>query len=729
MKRYCIKCGAEINDDTQVFCLKCGTELAPLTEDDQRSDSLKGSGKSRKKRNYALKITAVLIILAAIGGGIFSFMGKRYTAIDMDKYISGTLDGFNGYGSVKFDRETFQKDILDMMVKNHTLQDNGDGMAWEAAGLAIDNCIDITVTYDEGKEDGQLANGDTFRVDYDFDEDWWKEHGIRLTGGGKTYAVSGLKDVEEIDVFENVEVSFEGMDGSGTAVLNTDTVEGLHISVNPDSELSNGDTVELALDYNGSHVWDEYMSDTGKIPKAFSKEVAVEKLEISQDEQLNEATKQTDDNTQNPDFEDSTGETTDDGINNETTNEWSFLLESITDESRGSVACNFDEASGTLTIGNDIGTFIESLNEWGTGDYNDPVLATIQLGTPCPETIFANCKEIRDGILKTLVYTASNGEEVRYDFHTDNSNRLINYNEVYYTYDDTGLLLQIYNNSDGKSIDFEYDPYGKIAITHMYGNCTYTGSFTVVYDELGRIIDNGIKNDAMGTTSFQYDANGNLSSVAINEMMAMYVGFEIQYSRLQTKSFVTNGYAGMTLHYQYTNLDDANRREEQTDTAPTGSWEYSSYIKEILNIPWSEAVTLYPREFNAAPAYACYKYDDNTYLYYEWDFRENDNMAIEDLYCIRTKAGLLYSDIQSEISVEELENNWKAEEVDGIIPANQFNLANMLQDSLRRVEGKMPGGEKIVIEVLSDPAGNDIISPDQSRAYYFTRERAEYYNN
>ena len=207
MKRFCIKCGTEINDDQQVFCLVCGEKLVPVTEHEQQSGSLKESGKASGKKennkNRAVGIIAALIILAAIGCGIFYFMGKRPAVIDLDKYISGTIDGFNGYGSVEYDYETFQQDVLDMMTKKHTLQDNGDGMAWEAAGLAIYSYFDDEIIFDGGKEDGALSNGDTFHMDYEYDEEWWKDHGIKFTGGNKTYTVSGLKEVEEFDAFEN----------------------------------------------------------------------------------------------------------------------------------------------------------------------------------------------------------------------------------------------------------------------------------------------------------------------------------------------------------------------------------------------------------------------------------------------------------------------------------------------------------------------------------------------
>lgn len=68
-----------------------------------------------------------------------------------------------------------------------------------------------------------LSNGDTVKVTIDCDEDYLKEHKIKLKSTEFEVEVKGLeKDVEELDFFKDYNVTFDGNDGSGYAKIDYD---------------------------------------------------------------------------------------------------------------------------------------------------------------------------------------------------------------------------------------------------------------------------------------------------------------------------------------------------------------------------------------------------------------------------------------------------------------------------------------------------------------------------
>ena len=135
-----------------------------------------------------------------------------------------------------------------------------------------------------------LSNGDTITVtlnlnswNYDSIEELCYENGYKPFELTKTYTVEGLTELQEIDIFDYVTVTFSGVDGYGYAQASMDydnapdCFADMDVAVDYDYSLSNGDTIVVT-----PYVWwndiDEYLLDYGYIPKTMEKSYTVSGL-------------------------------------------------------------------------------------------------------------------------------------------------------------------------------------------------------------------------------------------------------------------------------------------------------------------------------------------------------------------------------------------------------------------------------------------------------------------
>lgn len=77
------------------------------------------------------------------------------------------------------------------------------------AGEAFKDSVEYTVTYPEGKDNGDIANGDVITITASYDEVAAKEAHIRVENAVYQYTVSGLEEYKPLDLFEGVEVYWE----------------------------------------------------------------------------------------------------------------------------------------------------------------------------------------------------------------------------------------------------------------------------------------------------------------------------------------------------------------------------------------------------------------------------------------------------------------------------------------------------------------------------------------
>lgn len=77
------------------------------------------------------------------------------------------------------------------------------------AGEEFKDSVEYTVTYPEGKENGDIANGDVITITASYDEEAAKEAHIHVENAVYQYTVSGLEEYEPLDLFEGIDVFWE----------------------------------------------------------------------------------------------------------------------------------------------------------------------------------------------------------------------------------------------------------------------------------------------------------------------------------------------------------------------------------------------------------------------------------------------------------------------------------------------------------------------------------------
>ena len=205
---------------------------------------------------YLLISVAVVLLVVAIG-----YYDVQSNTIDMTNYVYLEVSGCDGYGSaeVKLDEEKL-------------ISDFGE----ETARCIIEN---TSITYNTHEEN--LSNGDEKAYDlFISDENIRRtiKKAYRFVGIESTIKVSGLEEVEKFNPFESIELTYEGASPYITVSLNYtgELFSSSDFSINPSSNLSEGDTITVTLNWNGAAEY--YAYNYGKFPSETEKEYQVENV-------------------------------------------------------------------------------------------------------------------------------------------------------------------------------------------------------------------------------------------------------------------------------------------------------------------------------------------------------------------------------------------------------------------------------------------------------------------
>lgn len=213
-------------------------------------------------------------IRALLGAGVIACACTAFTGCGKEQVdVSGGFDlsfsGLDGYGVATL---TDTYDWLDDVVGTY-----GEGMkGMEIYSLTDDlmNAVTYTVTPDEG-----VSNGDEVTVSVDVDSSKLEKYNFELKGGTATFTVSGLEEVEQIDPFENVVITFEGIAPLGKAKLDTsDCDKTLAYTIDKEKNLSNGDVITIVAEPKYGMDMDEYTMEYGKSLTATEKTYTVDGL-------------------------------------------------------------------------------------------------------------------------------------------------------------------------------------------------------------------------------------------------------------------------------------------------------------------------------------------------------------------------------------------------------------------------------------------------------------------
>ncbi|MGN0485429.1 MAG: hypothetical protein ACI4HI_17965 [Lachnospiraceae bacterium] len=217
-----------------------------------------------KKRFVSTMGLGAMVVFVSILTGCGS------TKIDLNKYLDFYFYGYEGSGSARAELN------VDQMIEDFP----------EAFEVSSKDDAD----YEEVKDDIQgalfgeldsytdLKNGDTITYQWDSvdkSDALWNKYKVKFTFEDEQKEVSGLEEIEEIDPFESIDVTFSGMDSKGKAKLTGSTKYEIWYSLDKEEGLSNGDVVTVTAEPKES---EEALVEQGVKMKENTKEYTVKGL-------------------------------------------------------------------------------------------------------------------------------------------------------------------------------------------------------------------------------------------------------------------------------------------------------------------------------------------------------------------------------------------------------------------------------------------------------------------
>ena len=249
-------------------------------------------GRTIKKRRVGIIITVTGVIAALV---VILFI--RSQRFDVWDYITVSYEGANGYAKPVF-----------------TL--NKDGLYRQLMGKSDDSDKSYNVkmlisSINVSTDARDVSNGDTYKVNLEFDEKYEDAVGISLGKGYKKIKATGVLKGTSIELFDKVDVLFTGVSPEASVTITNqwddDYLSGITFSADKSSGIAFGDTVNIKCDveyediarhgFLPSDMEASYTAD--KLPSYVSKVSDISKkiLEQVQQEVLETIDSQVNDNT------------------------------------------------------------------------------------------------------------------------------------------------------------------------------------------------------------------------------------------------------------------------------------------------------------------------------------------------------------------------------------------------------------------------------------------------
>lgn len=214
------------------------------------------------KINYTITrkiMTATLMIIFSVF--LLTGCGSK---TDATEYVSVSFTGYNGNGEADLNVD------YDAMIEA-IIGEEPDGDSYEK----FSEWMNEYLIYDEGinvscaPKDG-LSNGDTITVKVTLSETAAK----KVTGGEKEFTVSGLPEIETVDIFKDISLRYEGIVGEYTMVhldklSDSEILRDCSFSIEPQANFKNGDVVTVTIT-NADALAEKHLCVPTEISKTFT---------------------------------------------------------------------------------------------------------------------------------------------------------------------------------------------------------------------------------------------------------------------------------------------------------------------------------------------------------------------------------------------------------------------------------------------------------------------------
>lgn len=302
---FCYQCGAKIEEGV-AFCPNCGakqeqevsqgapvnesapvSENVPVNENGPVVGGVAGAPNQAEKKpinkNVLIGIIAAVVALVVILVIVLVVRDKKRT-VDINKYVSVEFTGYDtvGRASVDFDYEGFEAAVMKAQGKKEYNEKDLEDMSLSDLSDVLDlgsySLLDSIETSLDKEE--ELSNGDEVTVTITYDKEKAKKNGVKFKAKDMKVTVEGLEDVQEVDPFETLEVTYDGVAPNVRVNYENkskdDFVSDLYFEMDADdNSFDIGDTFTLSL--SDSTV--EYAKESGYVFTETSKEYTVDKAD------------------------------------------------------------------------------------------------------------------------------------------------------------------------------------------------------------------------------------------------------------------------------------------------------------------------------------------------------------------------------------------------------------------------------------------------------------------
>lgn len=323
---FCEKCGAELAEGA-LFCEKCGQKVeqaaneaaaqeasasaqqganvpadgasaeqaasnattsgaaarqaSTATAGETASPKTSSSGVSKLLKSKGFLGAAGAVIAALIVIIVIAVQPKK---IDLNDYVTVEFNGYETIGTARVvvDEEGLTAAVAKALkISEKELEEvdsfygllSGDNLGAIGKLYACLDLTDATVDKSTG-----LSNGDVVTLSFECDNEAAREFGIVFKGKDKEYTVEGLSDINIIDAFADLTVSFSGVAPNGGVELEYSGIESVidkwSFGCDKSYGLRNGDTVTVTLNIN-----EEYLHNNGYAVKETTRTYTVEGLD------------------------------------------------------------------------------------------------------------------------------------------------------------------------------------------------------------------------------------------------------------------------------------------------------------------------------------------------------------------------------------------------------------------------------------------------------------------
>ena len=249
--------GAAVAEKASELKEKAETETDKKIKEIKAKKQVKDNANAENagKNNSALFVGVAVVLILLFLASFFALLPRK-TKVNLDKYVTVSFDGYDGYGKalVKFDKDAYLKDYkkkIKLKKSGNFLQDSLT-KNYGAAELLYDFYVDGNWKIEGDSSDGKLKNGETVKLSWGFSQEELEEQfKVKFTSKGTEFKVEGLKDVQLFDAFKDFDYKFTGISPEGAVEWkgtgDMDGSKGYYFTVEPSMDLKNGDKVKVKI--------------------------------------------------------------------------------------------------------------------------------------------------------------------------------------------------------------------------------------------------------------------------------------------------------------------------------------------------------------------------------------------------------------------------------------------------------------------------------------------------